>query len=255
MILKSKERAILPVFILRNIGRGCLGFLLLWFCPRGAAGESGNVPTTDTASQGVELIRRLEAKYMKTMTFYGEFNQTKVSKLFLEEIRSKGKFWYQKPGKFRCEYLPPNAQVNLLLDDVAYVYIPDIKQVEVYHFKTEDSPVKKLNQMLLGFGVSVKDVLEVYDVHSLPREDTEDSFSLLFKLKKKEEGINFESINLSVRKKDLLPLKLVFIEPGAGNTEGDKTEILLKSVKFNEKIDESFFKPDFPKDAEVIEQN
>jgi len=242
-------------FIHRHLLLGCLALLWLWIVSTGCGLESGNALTTDTAGQGMELLKRLEAKYMKTMTFYGEFNQTKVSKLFLEEIKSKGKFWYQKPGKFRCEYLAPNAQVNLLLDDVAYVYIPDIKQVEVYHFKTEDSPVKKLNQMLLGFGVSVKDVLEVYDVHSLPGEDTEDSFSLLFKLKKKEEEINFDSINLSVRKKDLLPLKLVFIEPGVGNAEGDKTEILLKSVKFNEKINDSFFKPDFPKDAEVIEQN
>ncbi len=194
--------------------------------------DSGSASTTDTASQGLELLKRLETKYMKTMTFYGEFNQTKISKLFLEEIKSKGKFWYQKPGKFRCEYVPPNAQVNLILDDVAYVYIPDIKQVEVYHFEARDSPVKKLNQMLLGFGVSVKDVLDVYEVHSLPEEETEDSFSLFFKLKKKEEGSNFESIKLSVRKKDLLPMKLVFIEPGSGGSEGDRTEILLKPLSY-----------------------
>jgi len=207
-------------------------------------------PTTDTAAQGIEILKLLEDKYKETNTFLGEFSQQKVSKLFLEEIRSRGRFWYEKPGRFRCEYLPPNEQVNLILDDVAYVYIPEIKQVEVYRFKAQDSPVKKLNQMLLGFGTAVKDVLEVYDVHSVPREEIESYFVLLFQLRKKEEGLNFESIKIWLDKKNLQPLRLVFLEPG-----GDETEINIKKLDFNKRIKESVFKPDFPSDAEVIEQN
>ena len=53
-----------------------------------------------------------------------------------------------------------------------------------------------------------------------------------------------------VGKKDLLPKRLMFLEPG-----GDRTEIDLKKIEFDKKIREATFKPDFPKDAEVIEQN
>lgn len=210
----------------------------------------GEAYTTDTAAQGKDILRLLEAKYKETKTFTGEFEQLKVSEMFLEEIRSEGRFWYEKPGKFRCEYLPPNEQVNLILDDVAYMYIPEIKQVEVYRFKSEDSPIKKLNQMLLGFGVSVEDVLEVYHVRSLPEEETGDLFALHFKPRSKEEGLNFESIKLWVKKKNLVPARLLFLEPG-----GDTTRIELEKVEFNRKIKPSVFKPDFPEDAEVIEQN
>lgn len=217
-----------------------------------ALDDAAAAPTTDTAAQGLDLLEKLEAKYKETLTFYGEFRQKKISTLFLEEIDSNGQFWYQKPGRFRCEYLPPNQQVNLILDDKAYVYIPEIKQVEIYHFKPQDSPVKKLNQMLLGFGVSVKDVLDVYDVHTVPQEETAAKFVLQFLLKKKEEGLNFEKIIMWLDKENLQPLRLVFIEP---QPTRDETQIDLKNLEFNKKIKPQVFKPDFPKDAEVIEQN
>lgn len=217
-----------------------------------ALDETAEAPTTDTAARGLALLQKLEAKYKETLTFYGEFQQKKISKLFLEEIDSNGQFWYQKPGRFRCEYLPPNQQVNLILDDVAYVYIPEIKQVEVYRFKPQDSPVKKLNQMLLGFGVSVKDVLDVYEVHTVPQEETAASFVLQFLLKKKEEGLNFDKIKIWVDKENLQPLRLIFIEPEPNR---DETQIDVKNLEFNKKIKPQVFKPDFPKDAEVIEQN
>lgn len=213
-----------------------------------------NTPTTDTAVKGKELLTLLETRYKETQTYQGEFTQVKKSELFLEEVHSKGKFWYHKTGRFRCEYLPPNAQVNLILDNTAYMYIPEIKQVEVYHFKPTDSPAKRLNRMLLGFGASVKDVLEVYDVRWLPEEETPESFALIFKpihqSTTEEEDFQFEAIKIWVRKDTLLPSRLVFNETG-----GDITEVTLTNVELNKKIKDSVFKADFPKDTEVIEQN
>ena len=96
--------------------------LLGMISPAGFASPSSEaLPTTDTVARGIGVLRLLENKYRETKTFFGEFNQLKVSELFLEEIRSKGRFWYEKPGRFRCEYLPPDAQVNLIVDDKAYV--------------------------------------------------------------------------------------------------------------------------------------
>ncbi len=226
--------------------------LILWglivgICP---AVQTADVATTDRVAQALDILGRLEAKYKETQTFIGEFRQLKKSELFLEEIRSNGLFWYQKPGKFRCEYLPPNAQVNLVLSDVTYIYTPEIKQVEIYHFNPAESPVKKLNQMLLGFGVSVEDVLEVYDVRTLKREETKKCFALLFKPRKKDDSLQFDAIKLWVTRKTLIPKRLVFLESG-----GDRTEITITKVKFNKRIKPSIFKPDFPRDAEVIEQN
>ncbi|MBN1900800.1 outer membrane lipoprotein carrier protein LolA [Candidatus Sumerlaeota bacterium] len=217
-----------------------------------ALGTAPDAPSTDTAAQGLRFLKKLEAKYKDTLTFYGEFHQKKISTLFLEEIDSRGQFWYQKPGRFRCEYLPPNQQVNLILDEVAYIYIPEIKQVEIYRFKPQDSPVKKLNQMLLGFGVSVKDVLEVYDVNAAPEEENDSTFVLQFNMKKKEEGLNFDKIKIWVDKEKLQPLRLVFIEPEPNK---DETRIEIKNLEFNKKLKAQVFKPDFPRDAEVIEQN
>jgi outer membrane lipoprotein-sorting protein len=242
---------------LLRIGRPGFIMLVLMLMAGGRTIASGvtaeNTPTTDTAVRGRELLTLLETRYKETQTYQGEFDQVKKSEVFLEEVRSKGKFWYQRTGRFRCEYLPPNAQVNLILDNMAYMYIPEIKQVEIYHFKSSDSPVKKLNHMLLGFGASVKDVLEVYDVRWLQEEETPEAFALIFKpihQSTTEEEFQFEAIKIWVKKDALLPSRLVFIETG-----GDRTEVTLTNVEFNKKIKDSVFKPDFPKDAEVIEQN
>ena len=81
-----------------------------------------DIKTTDTVDRGKALLYLMEGKYRQVKTFFGEFKQKKVSELLLYEVDSKGRFWYEKPGKFRCEYLAPYEQVNLLLDDVAYVY-------------------------------------------------------------------------------------------------------------------------------------
>lgn len=219
-------------------------------CANSSADVDFDSPSTDTEARGVEILKMLEEKYQETKTIYGEFKQLKVSEWFLEEIHSEGKFWYEKPGRFRCEYLPPNEQVNLVLDDMAYVYIPDIKQVEIYHFKTGAGPVRKLNQMLLGFGVSVKDVLDVYNVNWLPEEQTEDTLALVFRPKSREEGLSFKAIKMWISRSALLPQRLVFLED-----TGDRTEIDILEVEFNKKIKDSVFEPDFPDDAEVIEQN
>lgn len=205
--------------------------------------------TTDTVALGVNWLKKLEDKHQETRTFTGEFDQLMKSELFLEEIESEGKFWYEKPGRFRCEYEPPNEQVNLVVDDLAYVYIPEIKQVEIYHFDRGESGVKRINRMLLGFGISVEEVLDVYEVRFVPEEETENTVSLYFKPRKEGQGVDFKAAKLWVDKKSLLPQKLVFLQEG-----GDKTIITLKDIKFNKKIKQSLFKPDFPRDAEVIEQ-
>ncbi len=212
--------------------------------------RSADLLSTDTALSAVAVLEKLEEKYRETRTFEGEFTQLKVSQLFLEEIKSRGSFWYEKPGRFRCEYDPPNVQVNLVLNDTAYIYIPDIKQVEIYRFHSDGSPVGKLNQMLLGFGVSVKDVQSVYNVTRIQDQETPGSWALLFRPVKPEEGLSFDAIRLWINRESLQPEKIIFDESG-----GDRTEILMQNIRFNRSIKDTLFKPEFPKDAEIIEQN
>lgn len=212
--------------------------------------------TTETLIQQQNaraFLKIVEQKHAKIDTVWGEFEQRKESKLFLENIYSRGKFYFKKPGKFRCDYLPPNESQNLVISDTWYIYVPEIKQVEIYHFDKTESKIRKLNQMLLGFGVSVEDVEEVYDIHQTKEGEDSSLVRIDFIPKENEEDYSMDAITIKFDRKTLLPTELLISEEG-----GDRTEIFMKKGKIylNKKLDDSYFKPRFLEyeDVEIIEQ-
>ncbi|MCX7766609.1 MAG: outer membrane lipoprotein carrier protein LolA, partial [Candidatus Sumerlaeia bacterium] len=89
--------------------------------------------------EALTFLSKLETKYKQIEMISGEFKQLKRSTLFLEEISSQGRFYFKKPGKFRCDYLPPNESVNIIVDNTAWIYVPEIKQVEKYYLGKSSS--------------------------------------------------------------------------------------------------------------------
>jgi outer membrane lipoprotein carrier protein len=233
-----KIAKLLAVLFLLNL----LSFQAVW----------AQTPSSSTVAQDeqvVKILQRLEEKNREVKTIIGTFEQLKVSKLFLEEIHSRGTFYFEKPGKFRCDYFPPNESVNLIIGDTAWLYVPEIKQVDKYRFAEEGSKMQRLNQMLLGFGVSPADVLEVYRVtYNEPGKNAR-TFSLVFVPKKQEEKLNFTSITIWFDAERFLPQKIKM-----DDESGDETTITIEKIETNKKIDQSLFKPEFPEGVEIIEQ-
>ncbi len=213
-----------------------------------------DTPTTPSEVSGeedataIEFLEKLEAKYQDVTTVKGEFQQVKRSTIFLEEIKSQGVFYFKKPGKFRCDYLPPNESVNIVVDNTAWLYVPEIKQVEKYYFDRSGNKVQRLNQMLLGFGISVEDVLEVYEIELVEKHTGEQRIVIKFILKEDAPKVNFESVTITFNTQTLEVTKIYIDEVG-----NDETYIDIKKIELNEWISDAQFRPFFPQDVEIIE--
>ncbi len=213
--------------------------------------ESSKVPESNTKEQSIQFLKKLQEKNKTITTIEGKFNQIKNQKLFLEEIKSEAVFYFKKPGKFRCDYLPPNEMINYLIDNTAYMYVPENKQVDKYIFNSEGSQIKQLNQMLLGFGVSVEDIEKVFDTDmDNTLADNEKQTVIIFSSKEKDTSVNINRIHIWFDNETLKPIKVINYEDS-----GDETIIELKKIEYNVKISDDKFVPKFPKDVEIIEQN
>lgn len=210
-----------------------------------------DIKKSSPKDEALEFLKKLEAKNKDVKTIEGKFSQVKNQKIFLEEIKSEGVFYFKKPGKFRCDYLAPNEMINYLIDNVAYMYVPENKQVDKYTFNSEGSQIKQLNQMLLGFGVSVNDIDKVfnYEIDS-SLTDKKDERALVLVPKEKDKGVGISRVHLWFDSATLTPKKILSFEES-----GDETTITIKDIKVNKGIPDDKFIPKFPKDVDIIEQN
>lgn len=209
------------------------------------------------------LLRALETRHASVVTVRGSFDQLKVSEIFLEEIRSKGTFWYQKPDLFRCDYEPPDEMTNLILKDAIYVYVPELEQCEVYRFSSDQERDQQLHSMVLGFGFKTDDLLEAYSIVSsedegpardeltqAARKPAEAALLHLKPLPGLEDTSPFTNLKLWIDKGSLLPEKVSFED-----YNGDKTTIDLRSVDLNVAVDAKKFVPSFPAGTEYIDKS
>lgn len=206
-------------------------------------------PSGDSDSKAIELLRQMESKFGQINSVQGQFQQVREDPAFEERIESYANFYLLKPSKFRAEYQPPKVSVNLITDDYFYRYIKDLKQVERYHFQGKNT-AQDFNYMVLGFGVKVEDVLKVYRVKWLTEGVAKGYYGItLIPLEK--EGSNFKYVTILITDDGSLRPAQFSME----QLDGVRTtaNLGLKSLQIGAKVDERLFKPDFPRDAQVID--
>jgi chaperone LolA len=71
-----------------------------------------------------DLIQNLEASAKDVQSLAGSFEQRNKLKLFKQELKSKGRFFFQRPKKIRWEYLDPDPSTLVLDGDRAVLRAP-----------------------------------------------------------------------------------------------------------------------------------
>ncbi len=205
-----------------------------------AAGPAQN------SEEAIAFLRQLEEKNEGLTSLYGSFHQVRSNKMFLEEIESNGEFWYIKPDQFRCDYHEPSEARFYLVGDTGLYYTPELKQVERFQLQTGDSA--PINQMLVGFGLSVERILDVFTVH-LPEEQPSDEKLLTvdFVSKDVSRTMDYTRIRITFNREALEPRLLEMDE------QEDSVTVRLKKIQPNAEIKEDLFKTDFPADVEIVE--
>lgn len=238
-------------------GIGCF-LALAGVTPAQEAGTQPiNANTTQTAQaeiendpRAIEWMKKVEEKYKTIQRIIAEFNQTKTSRQFLEEIDSIGTLYYIRPNKIKIEYTEPGILRNYVIDDVFYIENPEIKQVEKFHLNREDEQTQQIHQMLLGFGASVAELLKFFKMDFI--ENTpEDRVGIAFETKEDVQDRLFKECELYISRKNLEPISFNFVDD-----QDDVTSVTFsKPPLLNPEIPEEEFELDFPPDFEIIERN
>ena len=76
-----------------------------------------------------EMVKKVEARYMKTTDLTADFTQTTTVKGFPKGIESAGRLYLKRPGKLRWDYLDPTLEQIFVDNDRVQFYVPEHKQV------------------------------------------------------------------------------------------------------------------------------
>jgi len=196
-------------------------------------------------------LRTLEQRHRDHRRASGDFTQTKKDPVFLEERRSTGKFYYERPNRFRCDYdqdKPDEACTTLVDGDLVSVYFPKQKEMDRYRLSREGSGIGEVNQMLLAFGVETDKVLKHFTVVSDPAT-TANVVRLTFVPKAPREERPFEQFILELSKPDLTPKRFDII-----GGEDDHTVVTITTITWNPSLPPDIFRLNVPKDVEIIEE-
>jgi len=189
------------------------------------------------------FLQRVEEKNKGLKAVHATFTQARKDHLFDETVNFEGEFWYTaKPSRFRAKYTGENSSDVWLTEEKYIEYIPGQKQVDMFSItKSQEPPV---SQLLLGFGVKVDKITELFDVTST--EAAKDGETAIeFASRDLDRTMNFHKVTVHFDEAKAEPRRIVL--------EDDQNEITLafKDVDLNASIDEKVFVPTWPDDGSV----
>ncbi|MDK2971864.1 MAG: Outer rane lipoprotein carrier protein LolA [Candidatus Sumerlaeota bacterium] len=194
----------------------------------------------------IAFLRKVEEANRDVETLYGKFSQVRENVMFSEEIHSNGEFWHTRPNKFRCDYKDPSPAQFFLIENTGYFYSPENKQLD--KFKVDASEDAPINELLVGFGLKVELILDVFNVSLAEDQGTDPGQIVIdFLSRDVDRTLNFQKITIAFDKEELQPRKLVMEE-----TE-DVVRIEIIEIRKNPPIPESTYETTFPADVTVNE--
>lgn len=100
---------------------------------------------------GAETAPVLDRFYAETQSLEGRFEQELVGRDGEALERSSGRFWLQRPGRFRWDYETPYEQRIVADGERLWVYEPELEQATVRPLREDAGDVPGL--LLAGSGV------------------------------------------------------------------------------------------------------
>jgi outer membrane lipoprotein-sorting protein len=153
-----------------------------------------------------------------------------------------------RPGLFRCDFKKPRESYNIIADNVAYLILPKLKQVEKYVFDNSQETRRHIHRLLIGINVSTKEILSWYDVEYLDAESKPGIAALRF-VPKSQDDSGIESICLWVNTETGQPAEWL-IDEGE-----DQKRIIVRKMIVDKPVDPKIFDPEkYFGDYEIIEK-
>jgi outer membrane lipoprotein-sorting protein len=183
-------------------------------------------------------------------SFHGlsaDVDRTKVTVVVNDHSNNPGTILVQGE-KMLLQMKPPDARTVLRTGDTLYVYTPGLTRVEEYDLGKNRALVDEF--MLLGFGTRGRQLQQSYQVTLAGEPSVDDKKTVELELIPKSQGVKnqFSKIQIWYDPVTWLPIQQEFYENGSG----DYSIVHYSNVVKNPKIDDSQFKPHWPKGTEKI---
>lgn len=207
-----------------------------------AALLSAPLAVAEAPDTEAEARAALESFVRSVTTLETAFTQVQHDEFGDELGESEGRFWLQRPGRFRWEVTAPHEQVVVADGESLWFYDPDLRQ----------ATRRPSAQALLGTPAALlaedAELGDAYRVALLDREtDNGDSDAVRVRLAPKKDGdAEFRSLTLTLV--DDVPRAIAFEDQLGG-----MTEVRFEGIKVNEAVDAERLRFDPPEGTDVIE--
>ena len=201
--------------------------------------SSNTAPIPDDLSLSLdEIIARVEKRY-SVPGFSAQFSQTSIIKAMDITDTASGTAFFKRPGKMRWEYETPERQMIITDGSTLWVFRPDDNQVMI-----GKAPSFFKGGKGFGFLSDMKEIRQKFNM-ILEKKSPEGFFVL--KLLPREKTYDVVQILLTISKSTFDVVEIVTY-----NSYGDETQFVFSHIQFKQKIDDSLFHFNIPKDVEVL---
>ena len=195
--------------------------------------------TTDSVLNKTDRV----ASDFRTLT--ADIEQIKYTAVVNDASSEIGKIFVRRDQKMRIDLAKPDPKTILRTGDSLFIYTPKINRVEEYNLGKHRDIIDQY--MRLGFGTKSQDLRKSYDIKLVDEEEIDHRKALLLELTPRSEEVRKQitKIQMWVDESSWLPIQQKFFEVSGGDYFLVKYSNMMKNLK----IDDSKFKPDWPKNS------
>lgn len=195
------------------------------------------------------VLDRMDAGARDFRTLTANVEHIKYTDVVKDTSTEAGQMWLQKKDeKMRIEFARPDQRTILRSGNSLAIYNPKINRVEEYDLGKDRALVDQY--VRLGFGTRSEDLRKSFTVTFGGEHELDGKKTLLLELTPKTDQVRAQisKIEMWVDESAWLPLQQKFFEAGSG----DYFIFHYSDIKKNLKVEDSRFKPDWPKNATKI---
>ena len=219
---------------------GILLFLPAAACAASAAGQNWTLES---------VLTKMDAGARDFHSLTANIGHIKYTEVVKDTSTESGQMWLErKDEKMRIEFAKPDPRTILRSGNSLAIYNPKINRVEEYDLGKDRALVDQY--VRLGFGTRSEDLKKSFSVAFSGEQDLDGKKVLLLELTPKTDQVRAQisKIEMWIDESSWLPLQQKFYEAGSG----DYFIFHYSDIKKNVKIEDSRFKPDWPKNATKV---
>ncbi|GJL62907.1 MAG: hypothetical protein NPIRA04_15610 [Nitrospirales bacterium] len=207
---------------------------------------SGQAIVLASLAEVEALVKKVDARYLKTQDLQAEFSQETQIEGFESRLTSSGRVLLKKPGLLRWDYQKPNVEQILVDGDQVMWYVPEHQQV-VKGNLTQMAASKAPLTLLQGVG-KLGEQFDIADSPDQKKEHDELPLVVLMPKPADQSTSTVTRIELTIEPKSHLIRQIVLYEK-----TGSISTLQFSNIRTNQGLDTKVLRLTMPDDVVVVD--